>query len=87
MNVNFKSWRWVYYISGIPGFVVAILIVLTVRRPKPPEETSINYQTLNLQQEDSNASIFRTSFFINIVIPSSVELIVSNSHKLVPKFL
>lgn len=46
-----------YIISGIPGFFVAFLIILTVKQPKPDETQSVNYQELNLQQEESNAGV------------------------------
>lgn len=31
---NFGSWRWVYMISGMPGFLVAIILVLTIKQKK-----------------------------------------------------
>ncbi|CAH1272329.1 SPNS2 [Branchiostoma lanceolatum] len=32
-NINGQGWRWAYFISGIPGFPMALLILLTVKEP------------------------------------------------------
>jgi len=36
--IIFKSWRWVYKICGLPGFFVAVLLVLTVKQKKRAPE-------------------------------------------------
>lgn len=28
-----KGWRWSYYITGIPGFLMAFLLFVTVKEP------------------------------------------------------
>jgi hypothetical protein len=33
----FQSWRWVFWICGLPGFLVAPLIIFTIRRTERQE--------------------------------------------------
>ena len=33
LSVSFQSWRWSYYLSGIPGVLIGALILTTVREP------------------------------------------------------
>ena len=32
-DIGGKSWRWVFWIAGIPGFFVGFLMLFTVREP------------------------------------------------------
>lgn len=32
-NIDGKSWRWVFWIAAIPGFIVAPVIFFTVQDP------------------------------------------------------
>ncbi|CAB4043956.1 spinster homolog 1-like, partial [Paramuricea clavata] len=44
-NIDGKGWRWVYWIAAIPGFIVAPMILFTVKEPVgkvKKERTSIN---------------------------------------------
>ncbi|KAL8609601.1 hypothetical protein ACOMHN_023737 [Nucella lapillus] len=34
-NINGQGWRWAYFLSGIPGMVLAGVILLTVKEPPP----------------------------------------------------
>ncbi|XP_064420414.1 D-galactonate transporter [Latimeria chalumnae] len=33
-NIMGMSWRWTFFICGIPGFLVSVVVVFTVREPK-----------------------------------------------------
>ncbi|XP_041370209.1 MFS-type efflux pump MSMEG_3705-like isoform X2 [Gigantopelta aegis] len=33
-NINDQGWRWAFFISGIPGLVVGIVILLTMKEPE-----------------------------------------------------
>ena len=33
-NIDGKGWRWVFWIAAMPGFVLGILIILTLKEPK-----------------------------------------------------
>ncbi|ESO86450.1 hypothetical protein LOTGIDRAFT_220749 [Lottia gigantea] len=33
-NINNQGWRWAFYISGIPGLIIGVIILLTVKEPK-----------------------------------------------------
>ena len=42
------GWRWTFRIASFPGFVVAVILFVTVKEPvrvKPPEVTKPSYHT------------------------------------------
>ncbi|XP_046379348.2 MFS-type efflux pump MSMEG_3705-like [Haliotis rufescens] len=32
-NINGQGWRWAFYISGIPGLILGVLIIITLKEP------------------------------------------------------
>jgi len=36
-NINGQGWRWVFFIAAIPGFVVGLLMIFTMREPEKKE--------------------------------------------------
>lgn len=43
------NWRWVFYISGIPGLIVSALIIFTIREPK--KETASKAESKSSEDE------------------------------------
>ncbi|XP_039262750.2 protein spinster-like [Styela clava] len=41
-NINNQGWRWAYYISGIPGFFISLVILISLREPNR-KNVNINY--------------------------------------------
>lgn len=48
-----QSWRWAYYLIGIPGFVLCIILFFTVKEPK---RKAIDCKSRNTQEEEDPAS-------------------------------
>lgn len=40
-NINNQGWRWSYFIAGIPGFVVGILLFVTMKEPQKEQTTGV----------------------------------------------
>ena len=58
-NIDGKGWRWVFWIAAIPGFVVALLIIFTVKEPQREE----GGQTARVRAADRGGSV--NSFLIS----------------------
>ena len=38
-----QGWKWVFIIASLPGFVVALLILLTVREPPRKRQEQVRF--------------------------------------------
>ena len=38
-----QGWKWVFIIASLPGFVVALLILLTVREPPRKHQEQVRF--------------------------------------------
>ncbi|CAH1272339.1 SPNS2 [Branchiostoma lanceolatum] len=74
-NINGQGWRWAYFISGIPGFLVGLLILLTVKEPERRETVKEKEgNSYDLSPLRKLRTILRT--FLN---PSLMMLIIAGS--------
>ena len=40
-NIDDKGWRWVFWIAAIPGFVLGLLMLLTLKEPERSEKPDL----------------------------------------------
>ncbi|XP_006816229.1 uncharacterized protein LOC102801004 [Saccoglossus kowalevskii] len=48
-----KSWRWAFFIAGIPGFVLGVLIILTMMEPERKKIPKENNQEMKVSEYNS----------------------------------
>ncbi|KAL4218886.1 hypothetical protein ACF0H5_021474 [Mactra antiquata] len=54
-DINGQGWRWSFFLSGIPGIVIGILIILSVKEPKrhsATKEAQSAESATNTRQDD-----------------------------------
>ncbi|XP_072176914.1 MFS-type efflux pump MSMEG_3705-like [Diadema setosum] len=78
-DINGKGWRWVFWIASIPGFVVALLMVLTVREPERRRNESLqervdSYEELSgMQKLKMVAKCFCSPSLLLICLAGSIR--------------
>ncbi|XP_052789670.1 protein spinster homolog 1-like [Mya arenaria] len=55
-NINGQGWRWSFFISGIPGILMGLLIFVTVKEPER-KNASMQSEQKDTQSEQPKASI------------------------------
>lgn len=40
-DIDGKGWRWVFWIAAIPGFVLGLLMLLTLKEPARTEKPDV----------------------------------------------
>lgn len=74
LDILGQGWRWAYYISGMPGFLVAFLMLLTLTDPrKQMERYSIIKRVETAEEENSSEDVTQdtapTSIWKDIIKP------------------
>merc|ERR1711911_528569 len=70
-----KGWRWAYYLSGMPGFVLAFLMLLTLVDPRKRMESytavkrAEEAENETTSSEDNIQEVARTSIWNDIIKP------------------
>ncbi|CAH1272345.1 SPNS2 [Branchiostoma lanceolatum] len=76
-NINGQGWRWAYYISGIPGFVVGLLILLSVKEPErrmtAKEKDDKSYDLTPLRKLRTILRSFLNPSLMMLIIAGSVR--------------
>ncbi|XP_078605979.1 MFS-type efflux pump MSMEG_3705-like [Branchiostoma floridae x Branchiostoma japonicum] len=75
-NINGQGWRWAYFISGIPGFLVGLLILLTVKEPerrKTAKEKEKDYDLSPLRKLMTILRCFLNPSLMMLIIAGSVR--------------
>lgn len=77
-NINDKGWRWVFWISAIPGFIVAALIVFTMKEPvrkknESLQERSDSYQMSGFQKLKMVTKCFCSPSLLLICLAGSIR--------------
>jgi len=47
-DIDGKGWRWVFWIAAMPGFVLGILMLFTLKEPARSERGDIHKQVCHL---------------------------------------
>ncbi|EDV27922.1 uncharacterized protein TRIADDRAFT_13389, partial [Trichoplax adhaerens] len=74
-NILNLGWRWVYWIAAIPGFIIAILILATVKEPqKAHKDKSSNMsEKLSWTRFKSAIAPFKNYTLLCLVIAGSIR--------------
>ncbi|CAH1272328.1 SPNS2 [Branchiostoma lanceolatum] len=75
-NINGQGWRWAYFISGIPGFPLGLLILLTVKEPERRETAK---EIKDSKNHDPSPLRRLMTILRSILNPSLMMLIIAGS--------
>ncbi|XP_078349964.1 MFS-type efflux pump MSMEG_3705-like [Oculina patagonica] len=76
-NIDGKGWRWVFWIAAIPGFVLGLLMLLTLKEPERSERPGVQ-RIVNRPQRE----LFREKFLLlgrTFIRPSLLILFLAGS--------
>jgi len=75
LDILGQGWRWAYYLSGMPGFVLAFLMLLTLVDPRKRMESytavkrAEEAENETTSSEDNIQEVARTSIWNDIIKP------------------
>nr|XP_054770059.1 protein spinster homolog 1-like [Lytechinus pictus] len=77
-NINGQGWRWVFWIAGIPGFLVAALLAFTVKEPVRTrnatlQERSESYEVTGLQKLKMVMACFCSPSLLILCLAGSIR--------------
>ena len=76
-NIDGKGWRWVFWIAAIPGFVLGILMLFTLKEPARSEKGDIQVYVSHLTLLNIKEQILLSclhTFLIKVLWRSYIKL-------------
>ncbi|KAK3087414.1 hypothetical protein FSP39_005573, partial [Pinctada imbricata] len=75
-NINGQGWRWTFFLSGIPGVLLGILILVTV---KEPERTVTHPEEEKEETQNVQISVRTRRLFSKFCNPSLILICIAGS--------